>query len=359
MIRHVELNTVDEGLMIRDMQDSGLTATKTLPECMEIEELATQWWKSATLFAANKLRLFDTLQGTSSSADQLAVTYGANAESMARLLDACVALRLLEKRDGRYSNTPVSDHMLVTSSPTYQGDIVAHWADMFAEGKWNRLAESAVSGQRAEPWDGGFYDASRDGFTNYILGMQNWALGGHAAEIARAVDLTDKNHLLDIGGATGAYSAALCIAYPRLKATILDQPRTRPLAERFLAEHNLQDRIAFSEVDITRERFGHNADAILLSNVLHGESLATIVSMLTRAYDALRPTGVVLIQEWFLNGDRTAPPEATLFALHNLLLPGGVVFSVLEMQSLLEHIGFTSISHTELQGMWSVITGQK
>jgi acetylserotonin N-methyltransferase len=59
----------------------------------KILELIDAFRRSKTMFAAVKLGIFDGLRP-------------ADCKELPRLLDACVALGLLEKRDGAYVNTP-------------------------------------------------------------------------------------------------------------------------------------------------------------------------------------------------------------------------------------------------------------
>ena len=70
----------------------------------KILELIDAFRRSKTMFAAVKLGVFDGARP-------------ADHKALSRLLDACVALGLLEKRDGGYVNTPQSDKYLRSCSP--------------------------------------------------------------------------------------------------------------------------------------------------------------------------------------------------------------------------------------------------
>jgi len=63
---------------------------------------AFRW--SKTMFAAVELGIFDGKRPV-------------DCKELVRLLDACVALGLLEKRDGEYVNTPEADKYLRSDSP--------------------------------------------------------------------------------------------------------------------------------------------------------------------------------------------------------------------------------------------------
>ena len=70
----------------------------------KIIELIEAFRRSKTMFAAVKLGIFEGARP-------------ADCKELARLLEACVALGLLEKREGIYFNTPQSDKYLRSDSP--------------------------------------------------------------------------------------------------------------------------------------------------------------------------------------------------------------------------------------------------
>src|SRR5580692_4633425 len=103
-----------------------------------ILELIHAFRRSKTMFAAVKLGIFEGLRP-------------ADHEALPRLLDACVALGLLEKRDDVYVNTPEADRYLRSASPDsltgyihYSNDALypmwGHLEDAVREGtpRWNQ-----------------------------------------------------------------------------------------------------------------------------------------------------------------------------------------------------------------------------
>ena len=103
-----------------------------------ILELIDAFRRSKTMFAAVKLGIFDGARP-------------ADSKELPRLLDACVALDLLEKRDVSYVNTPEADRYLRSDSPDsltgyihYSNDALypmwAHLEDAVREGtpRWEQ-----------------------------------------------------------------------------------------------------------------------------------------------------------------------------------------------------------------------------
>ena len=74
----------------------------------EIVDLASAYYGSAVLFAAIDCDVFAQVE---------AGTFDASARGLRLLADACVAEGLLEKRDGRYFNTPAAKAALVPGGP--------------------------------------------------------------------------------------------------------------------------------------------------------------------------------------------------------------------------------------------------
>ena len=72
---------------------------------------------------------------------------------------------------------------------------------------------------------------------------------GPALMVARHFDLGEARSLLDVGGGSGAFSIALCQRNPALRATVLDFPNVITVAERFVTEAKLQDRIGYVRGD--------------------------------------------------------------------------------------------------------------
>ena len=96
-----------------------VTATQQeLPSPVPLMALSTGFWAFKTLAAAHEFDLFSRL---SNGAGMTCQRVGASARNLPRpaemLLTGCAALGLLEKSDGRYRNTPISEAYLVRGNP--------------------------------------------------------------------------------------------------------------------------------------------------------------------------------------------------------------------------------------------------
>src|SRR5579862_8996490 len=82
-----------------------------------VVDLIQAFRRSKAMFAAVSLGVFDLLGEGAADLANLAPKLKANDDALERLLDSCVALDLLDKRDGCYSNTAVAAMYLTRSSP--------------------------------------------------------------------------------------------------------------------------------------------------------------------------------------------------------------------------------------------------
>ena len=78
------------------------------PDPSTIFQLATGYWASATLLAANELGLFAPLATGDKTAAQIAGVISADDRATGILLDACCGLGLLQKRGEIFAPTPTA-----------------------------------------------------------------------------------------------------------------------------------------------------------------------------------------------------------------------------------------------------------
>ena len=91
---------------------------------------------------------------------------------------------------------------------------------------------------------------------------------GPALVLDKKIDLSGRRSLLDVAGGSGAFSIALGRRYPELHATILDFPNVVEVANRFIAEAGLEDRIATVGGDAIQSEWPPAQDVILMSYLL-------------------------------------------------------------------------------------------
>ena len=244
-----------------------------------------------------------------------------------KLLIACCALGLANRRGELFSNTEISAKYLVTSGKYYQGDIILHSAnvrqrfDDFAE---SICAEPKEKETDAEQWD------------HFIRGMDNIASTGRAEIFLSSVDLTGKKKMLDVGGGPGSYSIAACQKYQDLQAVVWDLPETVKIAKEYITKAGLQSRVTVQEGDWNNDSFGEDCDVVVMSNILHGAEWDCRMK-LSKAFDALTDGGTLAVQEFLLNDEKDGPLIPALF---NVMVGA---YSKAQLLAVIEEAGFSDI----------------
>lgn len=290
-----------------------------------LNDLSWGYRAARVLHVTNALNLFTILYEKPMPAEQICRRIKSDPEMMKKLLIACSSMGLLEKEGNQYKNTELAQTYLVRGRKLYQGDIIAHSATVWDF--WSRLAEHITSGgERAtiNPAD----------HRNFIMGMHNIAVAGRAQMFVDNIDLSGRRKLFDVGGGPGTYSIAACKRYPELKAVVFDLPETISIAREIIAKEAMQLRVSVQEGNWETDDFGENNDVVLLSNVMHGPGSGT-QAKLKKAYNSMLPNGLLVIQEFLLNDQKTGPLIPALF---NIMVGA---HSQAEVFSIVKEVGFT------------------
>lgn len=288
-----------------------------------ITDLTWSYRAARVLQTANRLELFTHLAGKTLGASELAEACAAEEPMLGKLLIACTAMGLLEKEGPKYRNSEMAEKYLVRGAKLYQGEIIAH-----SEAKWE-FWDALPNRLEREPRERDEAASHR----NFILGMHNITSGIRGRIFLDHIDLSGRQRLLDIGGGPGTYSLLACRANPDLKATVFDLPETVAIAQQVIEKEGMSERILVQQGDWNTDAFGTGYDAALMSNVLHGPESRTEMK-LRKAHDSLTAGGLLAIQEFLLNDEKTGPLVASLF---NIMVGA---YSRAELLTVVEEQGF-------------------
>ena len=323
----------------------------------ELLKMAGSYWSACTLHAGVKLDLFTLLSETPTTVEDLSTQSSLSERGLTMLLDALASLDLLQKKEGLYFTTAFSSEFLSKTSVKYMGHIISHHHHLVES--WSRLDVSVLSGKPVrnrlshEPSDG-----ERESF---LMGMFNIAML-MAPMVVPQIDLTGRSHLLDLGGGPGTYAIHFCIHNPAMKATIYDLPGTHQFAKQTISRFSMQQRIDFQSGDFQDDMIVGQFDVAWLSHVLHGEGEEGCSNMLQKSVAALEPGGLLLVQEFILDEDRTKPVFPALFSLNMLLgTSNGKAYSEGEIVLLLQKAGLESVERLpiDLPNGAGVICGRR
>lgn len=289
---------------------------------------------SQILFTAHRANVFAQLEEPR-TAEQVARVIHADLRGTRILLDALVALKLIEKSNGTYTNGPAASACLVPGKAHYQGNILDHNANYWDASA--RLIDSVREGKSA---CGTTMRRSGDELRAFILGMRDIGVTS-ANEILTALDLSRYRHVLDLGGGPATYSIAFLKTHSQMRATEFDRPEVIEIAREQVAEAGVADRFSFRAGDIATDTYGTGYDLILVSNIIHSFSPDGNRAIVRKCFDALESGGTLIIKDFLVNNDRTGPAFSLIFALRMLLMTDeGDTYTFDEVASWTRDAGF-------------------
>lgn len=282
---------------------------------MQLSDLVTPM----VLRVAATLRLADHAADVPVSASALAARTGTEPRPLGKVLDHLVSLELFSSSPEGYQLTAMGRPLL--SSADFLG--VRPFLDVEhvvgrAELSMMDLLFTVRTGAAA-------YEARHGHGLWQDLVVQGDAIDGieafqhdtalfDAPLVVDAYDWSSVRDVVDVGGNTGAMTAALLLAHPHLRSTVLDLPCFAPGAQQTLQHHGVQDRARFLSGDFFAGLPG-GADVYLLSAILADWDDARAVQILQSCRTAAGSTGKALLAEVHLRPFHPDPVQATATAV--------------------------------------------
>lgn len=312
------------------------------PSPQKIIDIANAFYQSQTLFSASDLGVFGKLaECGSADAPTLAAALGLSERGAELLLNACAALGLLIKEDGKFRNSPEAAAFLV---PGGRGDLskaIRYNRDVYAA--WGKVGEFARSGNPVEKPEihlGGDQERTRA----FALSMHGRAMG-IGQMVVPFLQLAGCKNLLDVGGGPGTYATLIARRFPEITCWTLDVPAISAIAAELVGQTEVAARVKTLAGDYHTAEFKAGMDAVIFFGVLHQESPETIVALFKRAYACLNPGGMIYVMDMMTDASGTAPEFSALFALNMALTTEhGWVFSDAALGEWLANAGFADFT---------------
>jgi SAM-dependent methyltransferase len=310
---------------------------------------------SRVLLTALELDAF-TAVGAGQTTAAVAACCRTDPRATERLLNALVALGLMSKREGVFTNAPLALRFLVAGAPEDARDALRHHASLWQS--WSTLTDAVRQGHALHNED--MSQRDDDQWTvPFIAAMHRGALE-RAPQVIAAMDLRGVQRLIDIGGGSGAYSIAAAQQAPQLRCEVLDLATVVPITERHIAAARLGARVTTRVGDLRRDELGSGYDLALLSSICHMLSPDENCDLLRRVRRALAPAGRVVISDFILEPDGTGPTHAVFFALNMLVgTEGGGAYTEGEYANWLAAAGFADARRVRLAGPADLMIGRK
>jgi len=317
-----------------------------------IDEIAAGYQDAAILLGALRCGVFDALDGTPRTPDELARTLDLDPRGVDAVLHALAAVDVVEKHGEGFTLPADRAAILRRDGAASRAAILGHHEGLLK--RWARLDEVLRTG-RPLPRDREDPQALRD----YICGMAD--IQRHVMpEVVGRVDLGGVRTLLDLGGGPATAALHFAQAHPELRCTVFDRAETLEIAREFIDAAGLRDRVATVAGDFLTDPLPGGFDAAYLSNIIHIYGEAQVAELFRRVRGALNPGGRILVKDFYLDDDRTGPPFAARFAVNMLVgTETGTSHVASRVWAMLDEAGFTRDEAVPVAGHSTILTARR
>lgn len=306
-------------------------------------------------------------KGNSLGAAELAKLCACDERGCAIVLDALSAMGYLVKsgsgESALYSVAADYQNHLNSEHPLSYIPMMRHMAN--GQRTWARLTWSVKDG-RPQERQASILGEQQDRIS-FIMGMNSIAvtLAEGTMQALRACGVLPfakaETRILDIGGASGTYTAALLREAPGSTATIFDLPVGIGQAQKRFAGSEMEARVTLVAGDFTRDALPPGQDFAWLSAIIHQMNREESRLLYGKILEALQPGGMLAVRDYVMSEDRVSPAEGALFGVNMFVNTGtGMVYTFKEIKEDLEQAGFTDIKHAvDCPSMSAVVTARK
>lgn len=237
--------------------------------------------------------IFEAIRKDRVSLGQIANVCNLNEKALKSLLGVLAAMGLIKRRGKLFFLTRKSKKWILKDSPDS-----LYWLMLFD----NRVCLKWLdhTGKFLETGEGlQYHQTLNDEEWFYYQKAMEAAASATSKEAARKIPVpAGAVKMLDIGGAHGLYSVALCRKNPALSSIILDLPaaveKAKPIAEKF----KMGNRVRHLAGNVLADDLGDGVyDIILMASVAHHFTYEENILVAKKAFRALKPGGVFTIME--------------------------------------------------------------
>lgn len=304
----------------------------------KVMEQSIGFTKSRVLLTAYELDIFSILGDTSKTSDEVAQILNGNRQGVERLMNALVALNLLEKIGRAYKNTKAGYSLLVKGNPHYMANLKYM---TYIWNNWENLTESVLKGTSLNPLLP--KDFEHEQLVDY-LAAENWLANLHIPEILKICKFQNIERILDLGCGSGALGLEIVKQHPEVNLTLFDYPNVIGNTEEYVNKKGLDTKVQLIGGDIFTDEYGKGYDLIILSHVLRNYSVLDNMNVLRKVFDALTRDGKVLIHEYLLDESRDKPEYASMLSLDMLVsTENGDMLTETDIWLLLKEAMFSNI----------------
>lgn len=245
------------------------------------------------------------------------------------LLKGLLTLKMVEKNNDKYVNTPVASKYLVKSSPHNVTPILGWQREIVYPGIVDFTdalkAEKNIGLRNFKGDEPNLYGRLKNDphkervfheSMSYISKQAN-------ADLPDLHDFAKYKYLVDVGGGDASNCMALAKRNPDLKLTVFDQESICKLADQNIAKHGYTKQIDTQAGDIFSAPIPKGADALFFGHFFTIWSPEENIKILNTCYDYLPKGGEVVIYNMISNSEGTGPITPILGSAYFLTIATG------------------------------------
>ncbi len=288
---------------------------------------------SQMLAAALELGVFERLRGGPVGRGALLDSLGLPDNSARALVQALMALRLVEAWRG--DRLGLSIDGLVVATDEGIATMIRHNHLLYRD-LADPLAMLRVPGSGAVGafWPYAGQDGDATAYSAVMAASQTFV----GESVANAHDFGRYDAVLDIGGGDGSFVALLARRWPAVRLGLVELPAVVPIARAKLAEAGVE-RVSVHERAGRCDPLPGGYDAITLVRVLHDQDDDAAVILFSRAREALGAGGMVVVAEPMARRGRD--PQTAYFTAYFVAMGSGRIRSAEAIRRLGAQAGLT------------------
>jgi len=328
-----------------------------------ILQVGLGFWASKTLLSAVEMEVFTELAKHPEDLETLRGRLGLHPRSARDFFDALVALNFLERRDGRYYNTPSTDFFLDKRKPSYIGGIL-EMANHRLYPFWSHLTTALRTGLpqnetrdgSPNPFEALYAEPAR--LKEFLKAMTGVSHGANLA-IAQKFSWDKYRSVVDVGTAQGDLISQVALAHPHLDGVGFDLPEVGPIFEEYIEINRLSGRVKFVPGSFMEQPLP-KADVVMMGHILHDWNLEVKQMLVRKAYEELPPGGAFIVYESIIDDDRSRNAFGLLMSLNMLIeTADGFDYTGADCSQWMKQAGFSEVRVQHLVGPDSMVIGIK
>lgn len=309
-----------------------------------VEDILMESFSAQSIIAALDMKLFDQLSHGPMSAAELAKVMGFKAKPVEALLDLLTHRKILEANGTGYTNSPMAEEYLLTTSPLYQGRAMAkqHAHNQLLQHDFTTLlkGEPARRQKTDDSWSKA--DTMDAMLQNAIKGQLQGAVN-HLKELP---EFPSFRTMADIGGSHGHYSMELMEHNPHLTSTIMDLPDVSEAASLRCKALGYAGRITCQPFDIRTDTLPEAAhDLVFISHMLYG-CTDMLEAVFANIHQSLKPGGCFVSHHFAPEGGASKKYQTNIELITRLMGYDSHFITRTDLEGPLSRCGFSNMTHT-------------